>query len=126
MVYITNVENVEEEVLKKGNAKETKVKYLVDSRHGAERFFLRIYKVEPGGRTPYDKHNYEHEVFVLQGTAKLVTVESGDKKEYTLKEGDVVYIAPNEVHQFVNEGSSTFKMLCVRGSEIKDEINEGC
>lgn len=126
MVYIINAEKVGEEKLMKGDAKETTVKYLIDERHGAEKFFLRIYSIKPGGRTPYDKHDYEHEVFVLKGKARLITVESGSEKAYILGEGDVIYIAPNEIHQFINDGPEMFKMLCVRGSGAKEEKQGGC
>jgi quercetin dioxygenase-like cupin family protein len=125
MVYLTNIGLVEEKELNKGDAKNTTVKYIIDERQGAERFFLRIYTVMPGGKTPYDRHNYEHEVFVLEGSATLVTVESGVEKKYKISAGDAIYIGPNEVHQFVNDSNKIFRMLCIRGSEIQEET-KGC
>lgn len=116
MVYVTNVEKVEQEELEKGDARLTRVKYLIDERHGAERFFMRVYDVMPGGRTPLDRHPYEHEVYVLGGTATLVTEEGGRLVRVKLKEGDVVFIGRNQLHQFLNEGRKTFRMVCVRGS----------
>ena len=67
MVYIINREQVIEEPLLKRDAKSTKVRYLIDQRHGANNFYLRIYEIEPGGQTPHDQHPYEHEVYVLRG-----------------------------------------------------------
>jgi quercetin dioxygenase-like cupin family protein len=121
MVYVTNVEEVEQEELEKGEARLTKVKYLIDERHGAGRFFMRVYDVMPGGRTPLDRHPYEHEVYVLRGTATLVTEEEGRRLRLKLKEGDVVFIGQNQVHQFLNEGSETFRMVCVRGAVVHKE-----
>ncbi|TLY00182.1 MAG: hypothetical protein E6K90_04380 [Thaumarchaeota archaeon] len=65
MVYIVNREQVSEEPLLTRDAKSTKVRYLIDQRHGANNFYLRIYEIGPGGQTPHDQHPYEHEVYVL-------------------------------------------------------------
>lgn len=117
MVKIVKVNDVAEEELKKGSAKGTKVRYLIDQRHGANNFFLRIYSVEPGGQTPYDKHPYEHEVFVLKGKATLLTINDGIPEMIEVNEGDAIYIASNEVHQFINTSDEVFTMLCLKGSE---------
>ena len=74
MVYIVNREQVSEEPLLIRDAKSTKVRYLIDQRHGANNFYLRIYEIGPGGQTPHDQHPYEHEVYVLRGRAKLLTM----------------------------------------------------
>jgi len=117
MVYIINREQVIEEPLLKRDAKSTKVRYLIDQRHGANNFYLRIYEIEPGGQTPHDQHPYEHEVYVLRGRAKLLTMANDVPTLRDVGEGDVVFIAPNQVHQFSNPNRETFQMLCVRGAE---------
>ena len=70
-------------------------------------FAMRQFEVEPGGHTPKHSHDYEHEVFVLEGAG--VAVE-GDR-EQALAAGDVVFVKPNEVHQFRNTGSAPLKFL---------------
>ncbi len=117
MVYIVNLEKVDLEEMMKGSAKATKVRYLIDERQGADNFYLRVYDISPGGQTPYDQHPHEHEVFVLQGRAKLLMVDNGVKVEREVVKGDAIFIRSNEVHQFVNEGREVFRMLCVRGGE---------
>lgn len=117
MVYIINREQVIEEPLLKRDAKSTKVRYLIDQRHGANNFYLRIYEIEHGGQTPHDQHPYEHEVYVLRGRAKLLTMANDVPTLRDVREGDVVFIAPNQVHQFSNPNRETFQMLCVRGAE---------
>jgi len=117
MVHLVNIDDVEEELLTKGNAKGTKVKYLIDERHGANNFFLRVYEIEPGGQTPYDQHPYEHEVFILKGRGSLLTVENGIPRMREVKEGDVIFVASNQVHQFLNSTETPFQMLCLKGAE---------
>jgi quercetin dioxygenase-like cupin family protein len=65
--------------------------------------------VAPGGHTPRHFHPYEHEVFVLEGEG--VVVEG--QQEHSLRAGDVVYVAPDEVHQFRNAGPQPLKFLCL-------------
>lgn len=117
MVQIVNYSEVKPEELKKGSAKDTWVRYLLDERVGANNFFLRIYEIEPGGRTPLDKHSYEHEVFVLEGKATLLTVKDGIPTMLEVKEGDAIFIGSFELHQFINTSSGKFKMLCLKGAE---------
>ncbi len=49
MVYVTNLRKVNKEILTKGDGRATKVRYLIDDRHGADNFYLRVYEVSPGG-----------------------------------------------------------------------------
>jgi quercetin dioxygenase-like cupin family protein len=117
MLSLVSLKDVKGEPLTKGNARGTWVKPLIDQRHGATKFYLRVYEVEPGGQTPYDQHPYEHEVFVLKGRAHLLTVVDGVPVMQEVKEGDAVFIASNQVHQFLNTGQELFQMLCVKGAE---------
>jgi quercetin dioxygenase-like cupin family protein len=57
--------------------------------------------------TPLHQHNSEHEIFVLVGKGEVVT---GDTF-YPIREGSVIYVSPNEVHQFRNTGASTLRMI---------------
>ncbi len=70
---------------------------------------MRQFEVAPGGFTPRHSHPYEHEVFVLEGNG---VVFEGDK-EHKLSAGDVVFVVPDEVHQFRNTGDVPLKFLCM-------------
>ena len=85
------------------------VRWLIDESQGAPNFAMRQYEVSPGGYTPRHSHPYEHEVFVLEGQG---VVFEGDV-EHPLVPGNVVLIAPNEIHQFRNTGSAPLKFLCL-------------
>lgn len=86
-----------------------KVRWLVDESVGAPNFAMRQFEVSPGGYTPRHFHPYEHEVYVLEGEG---IVMEGDTV-HPLKSGDVIFVAPNEIHQFKNIGAGPLKFLCL-------------
>ena len=93
-------------------AKETSVegvteRWLITSEHGAENFSMRLLTVAPLISTPMHHHNSEHEIFVLVGRGEIIT----EKGTFPLREGSVVYVAPNEMHQFNNTGASAMRLL---------------
>ena len=85
------------------------MRMLVGPGDGASNFHMRQFEVAPGGFTPHHSHDYEHEILVLggQGVAKS---EQGDRP---LKAGDVIFVPPNEKHQFLNTGSEPFSFICL-------------
>ena len=85
------------------------VRWLVGQNEGAPNFAMRRFEVAPGGFTPKHQHPYEHEVFVLEGTGVVL---EGDA-EHPLGPGEVIYVAPNELHQFKNTGATPLKFLCM-------------
>jgi quercetin dioxygenase-like cupin family protein len=86
-----------------------RVRWLVGEQDQAPNFAMREFELDPGGHTPRHFHPYEHEIYVLQGEGAIV---DGDQ-ERPLRPGDVVYVAPDDVHQFRNTGSGLFRMLCL-------------
>ncbi|TWU25580.1 cupin domain-containing protein [Bythopirellula polymerisocia] len=85
------------------------VQILVGKDEEAPNFVMRQFEVEPGGHTPKHFHDYEHEIFVVEGTGAVL---EGDV-EHPLKQGDVVFVSPSDVHQFKNTGSVPLKFLCL-------------
>jgi quercetin dioxygenase-like cupin family protein len=85
------------------------VRWLLGPADGTPNFAMRQFEVAPGGYTPRHSHPYEHEVFVLEGEGVVV---EGDQP-HPLKAGDVVFVHPDEVHQFRNTGSGPLKFLCL-------------
>jgi quercetin dioxygenase-like cupin family protein len=90
-------------------ASKVKVRWLITKEMGAPNFAMRLFEVGSSGCSPFHSHTWEHEVFILEGEGVLV----GDDKERKFKAGDVVFVAPNEKHQFKNNGSKTLKFLCL-------------
>ncbi len=44
-----------------------KVRWLIGEGDKAPTFAMREFEVEPGGHTPKHFHDYEHEVYVIEG-----------------------------------------------------------
>jgi quercetin dioxygenase-like cupin family protein len=70
---------------------------------------VRYFEVPPGAVTRLEKHEHEHYVIVGQGLGHAIVGASVRE----VRQHDVVYVAPLELHQFVNRGSSTFGFFCI-------------
>ena len=106
---INNYELVPAQPVQMEGAAGCHVRWLVDERDGAPTFAMREFEVAPGGYTPRHSHDYEHEVFVLEGSG---VVFEGDR-QHKFNAGDVIFIQPNEVHQFRNTGPNPMRFLCL-------------
>jgi len=100
-------EVVKEEV---SNSRKTYIQWLVDRRDGAPNFEMRKFTIEPGGEIPPHMHpDIEHEQYVIRGEY-TVTV---DGVEYRVGPGSVIYIPPNTVHSYRNDGVEPAEFLCI-------------
>ncbi len=106
---IVDYKEVKAEAVDFEEAKDIKVRWLISDKDKAPNFAMRLFEVSPGGCSPLHTHNWEHEVFILEGEG----VATDGDKEFKIKSGTVVYVAPNEKHQFRNVGNSIFKFLCI-------------
>ena len=87
---------------------------MVGRTDGAPNFALRHFKVEPGGFTPRHAHDYEHEVFVVEGGGTVLL----EGQERPIKAGDVIYVPANQEHQFKSAASNNgtpggLRFLCL-------------
>jgi len=85
------------------------VRWLITENDGAENFAMRCFEIKPGGKTAFHSHDWEHEVFVLNGKGK---VRCGDE-EKTIETGYVVFVPPNVPHCFENLGNEILRFLCL-------------
>jgi len=85
-------------------------RWVINKEHGAINFSMRLLELDPAKSTRTHTHSSEHEVYVLVG---LGNVEGEDGKAHPIREGSVIYIAPNEVHKFNNTGASKLRMIDV-------------
>jgi len=86
-----------------------KMRRVIAEKEGAKNFVMRVFEIEPGGHTPLHKHNWEHEVFILNGSGTVVS-QSG---EHQVKSGDVVFVPGWEEHQFKNTSDKTLEFICL-------------
>jgi len=106
---VNHCERVPAEEVEMDGASGCTVRWLLSSADGTPNFAMRQFEVAPGGHTPRHSHPFEHEVYVLCGNG--VAME-GDV-EHPLSEGDVIFVEPDEEHQFRNTGGAPMRFLCL-------------
>lgn len=89
------------------DVKGVELRPLITEGEGAKNFALRLFRLEPGGHTPFHVHGWEHEVFVIGGTGRVVGEEDG----LPLESGTAVYVPPGERHRF-EAGEEGLVFLC--------------
>lgn len=69
----------------------------------------RYFEIQPGGYSSLEKHRHPHSVIVIRGEG---TVVLGNKME-KIKSHDVLYIAPETIHQFYADCEQPLGFLCI-------------
>ncbi|GIW78749.1 MAG: cupin domain protein [Gemmatales bacterium] len=83
---------------------------LVGGQGEGTAFQMRYIEIAPGGFSSLEHHQHEHAVYVVRGQG---TVRLGSEK-FGIRAGDVVYVAPHEVHQFRNPSAGEpLGFICV-------------
>ena len=106
---IRSIKSHRQELVVAPGAKGARMRMLIGADDGASLFHMRQFEVEPGGCTPHHQHPYEHEILVLKGTG-MARHPDGDRP---FKAGDVIFIPPNETHQFCNTGKEMCEFICL-------------
>jgi quercetin dioxygenase-like cupin family protein len=84
---------------------------LIGEAEGASQYRLRYFEVPPGGRTARERHPHDHGVMIVAGRARVTL---GDEA-HEVGEGDVVYVAGDELHCFEALGATPLGFVCVVG-----------
>ena len=82
---------------------------LIGPADGAPHYRVRYFEVPPGERTTLERHEHDHGVVIQQGYARVTL---GDDT-HELGPGDVVYVAPDELHSFEAIGDEPLGFICV-------------
>ena len=89
----------------------------ISSADGSPHFSFRVFTVEPGGHTPYHRHDSEHLNYVIEGRGCIV---KGDGSEQPIERGDFALVLPHEKHQYRNVSSeSALVLICAVPSEFE-------
>lgn len=107
-MLIRNIDDVACEPVEMDGVAGTSMAVMVGRDDGAPNFALRQFEVAPGGHTPRHRHDFEHEVFVIDGSGTVLL----DGVERPLRRGDVVYVPADEEHQFRAVGEP-LRFLCM-------------
>lgn len=109
-MYVINYHERDLEDVSLAGTEQTKVRWLIGKRTGARTYSMRMFEIAPGGIIPLHQHEEEHQIFVLEGKAKVL----GMSEETYAKVDDVVFIPPNELHGYDNtDGKEPFRFICV-------------
>jgi quercetin dioxygenase-like cupin family protein len=108
-MLMRRAEEMDGEPMDMEGVKDVSRRVLVGRGDGAETFAMRHVTIEPGGHTPRHSHNYEHEIYILQGVGRV----EHEGEFHEIRTGDSLFIEPNRIHQFSNPGPSPLKFLCL-------------
>jgi quercetin dioxygenase-like cupin family protein len=84
---------------------------LIGEAEGAQQYRMRYFEVPAGGRTARERHPHDHGVMIVAGRARVTLGES----THEVGEGDVVYVAGDELHCFEALGETPLGFVCVVG-----------
>ena len=117
-MFVRNWKDVPAESVGDG-AVDTTIRWLVADRDGAQNFYMRMLEIGPGGRTPDHTHEWEHEVYFIEGTGEL----AGAGETLAFEAGDCALVPGGEQHFFRNTGGTTLRMLCLIPAprDVEDE-----
>ncbi len=90
-------------------ARDVTIRWLITQNDGAPRFAMRLFELKPGGHSPLHTHDFEHEVFIIEGEGTVWK----EGQETAIREGTAIFVAPGEKHQFKNTGKSRMRFLCM-------------
>ena len=108
-MLVRRADDMEGQTVSMEGASDVSMRLMVGRTDGAPNFSMRHFTVAPGGHTPRHSHNYEHEVFVVSGGGQVE--HDGDFLD--IAPGDVLFVEPGKVHQFVNTGDEPLQFLCL-------------
>lgn len=109
-MLIKNNSEVREDYVEEEGVKDVLRRILIGPEDGSDNIIMRYFKILPKGNTPFHRHDHEHVVKVEKGQGIVVSQEG---KETIIKEGQSLFIASNEKHQFKNPFPKTFEFLCI-------------
>ncbi len=106
---VAHYTNVKAEDVKKPGFTGVQVRWLITKEDEAQNFAMRCFEIEPGGQSANHTHDWEHEVFILNGQC---LVAFGDQ-EKRVGPGYFVFIPSKVSHNFKNTGKETLRFLCL-------------
>jgi quercetin dioxygenase-like cupin family protein len=95
--------------VKMDGAEGVTVRWLISKDDGAPNFAMRLFEVSPGGHSPLHSHDWEHEVYIVDGKGELAF--EGDRMPF--EKGWFMLVPPGREHRFVNTGEGALRFLCL-------------
>ncbi|HAV92201.1 TPA: cupin domain-containing protein [candidate division WOR-3 bacterium] len=113
-MIIKKISDVEKTKMDDSLSKGVTRQILIGENDGSNDIIMRLFTVATKGNSAHHTHNYEHLVYVEKGRG-IAVYESGEKE---IKAGDIVFVKPNEIHQFKNPFDEEFQFICVIPNKV--------
>ncbi len=107
-MLIRNIDEVPTNPVDMQGVKGVTMSVMVGRADNAPNFSLRHFRVEPQGHSPRHSHDYEHEVYIVDGSG-TVLLEGAPRP---IRKGDVIYVPADHEHQFT-AGTQGLRFLCL-------------
>ena len=101
-MYMTRLDKVKKTILGIEGAEGVYKQVPLSRKDGVPTFSFRVFTIEPGGHTPFHRHEFEHMNYVISGEGVLVA----EDREFQLGRGDFALTLPGEKHQFKNRSAN--------------------
>ncbi len=108
-MQITHYTKIKPQQISEPNIKYVTKRVLISPGDGAPNFTMRMFHLEPGGYTFHHTHDYEHEIFIVEGNGEVIS----EKGVTQVEKGHAILIEPGEIHQIKNTGDSLLTFLCL-------------
>lgn len=82
---------------------------LLDDETSELNTHTRYFEIEPDGYSSLEMHRHPHSVVVLKGSGSVIL----DNQILEIHTHDVVYIAPETIHQFQADRGEVLGFLCI-------------
>ena len=86
---------------------------LIGNKGESTKFHLRYFEIAAGGNSSLEKHDHEHVVVCVRGKGRAVV----DARLHEMENLDVLYVAPETPHQFINPYGEPFGFFCMVDAE---------
>ncbi len=104
-----NYKDIPATVIEHEGVKNVTGRVLIGKADGAPNFCMRLFEVGKGGFAPRHSHEWEHEIFVLEGDGEVLIGDTW----HPLSQGSVVFVPGNLEHQLKNTGDGTLRFICL-------------
>lgn len=105
-------EDVDELVYKENNTgsifRSVTRRILFDS-NGGQGNQVRYFEVAPGGWSTFEHHQHTHQVIIFRGSGTALV----GYQTRQVHQGDLVFVAPNEWHQFSATNGKPLGFICI-------------
>ena len=116
-IQVGKAHEVKPQLIDNEKVKKVQKRVLIGKSKGAKNFVMRLFTVEEGGYSTLHSHPWEHEVYIVQATAPVVTPEG----EQPSQACSYVFVPANAVHQVKNSGKGNLEFICVIPNTADEE-----